>query len=92
MIHIYNKHFFDDTICDPYLRLKDKVIVTLEDEDFIQDITDFSISIDNNDNEIINSVQPVIRDTYQIDIGKTHFVHKSKNYGSIFILPKVHPG
>lgn len=65
----------------------EKVIVTVEGNDFIKDLSDYGLSFESNDRDVIDALAPVIREEFGVDISDYYKVRKAVNNRNVYIIP-----
>lgn len=69
-----------------------KIIVTLESSEKKYNQSDFGVSMDSTNEEILDAVAPSIREEFEVDIKDNDeyifTVTKAQNSGNIFVFPK----
>lgn len=70
----------DDTV-------KNKIFITVEGKEIQYNYTDFDLTFESTEEEIMNKMVPVIQEEMSIDISDTYKVRKTTNNENIFIFP-----
>lgn len=67
--------------------IENKVIVTIEGNDWIRDYSDFNLTFESTEEEIITAIAAAINEEFGVDITNYYKVRKSVNSQNIHIIP-----
>lgn len=76
----------------PADQTRNKVIVTVDGNDYTRDYTALGISFESSDSEIMSAIAPIIQEEYGVDIRNLYKIRKAVNSQNIHIIPNSTAG
>lgn len=71
---------------------RNKVVVTIEGQDWQRDLEAVGLTFDSNEREIMTALAPLIREEFGVDITDYYKVRKATNTGNIYVIPSSTAG
>lgn len=72
--------------------IRDKLIVTMEGNDFQKDLEYFAITMEMSDDLIMEAIAPYINEQFGVNIARTYKIKKALNTNNIYVIPNSTAG
>jgi hypothetical protein len=72
--------------------VSNKIIVTIEGNDWIRNYEDFNLTFESSENEILTAIKSAIEEEFNVDISEYYKVRKATNLMNIHVIPNSTAG
>jgi hypothetical protein len=75
------------TLIDPDEQVKNKILVTINGQDWQKNLSDFGLTFDSSDREIMERISSAVQEEFGEDISDSYKIRKATNTQNIYVIP-----
>ena len=80
------------TVIDPSDTVRNKIFVTIDGQDWQEDLDALGLDFDSSEQELMERIAPIIQEEFGRDITEHYKVRKAVNSENVFIIPNSTAG